>query len=292
MSLSTVEWFAERGGDTSPADSLSRIGFLSESRHPPFVRSIKLELPWFDFCNHNDTILVMQRSEYEAVTHPSMAVLVDAPPNQCDGWIFLSPENGVSGKPVKAITDINFVRLAEKLGKSHKSQWDFIRGALLLQSAGKKGDLRAAREAYELCSPELFGATDPEIVRGFIANITSNRNSLWMLLPQMAARLLSPAKLIYWQAGTATNALPQLAPGIYCPDDKTAVAAKMLLGVTRVCPRCHVPFLPKWSTQTCCSVRCREAHRVARWREQEKAKALRAATKKKARRKRKKLTPR
>ena len=56
-----------------------------------------------------------------------------------------------------------------------------------------------------------------------------------------------------------------------CDNMRTAVAYKMLFNGIRICLRCHRLFSGK-ENQDYCSVQCREAHRVARWRESQKMK--------------------
>jgi hypothetical protein len=91
-------------------------------------------------------------------------------------------------------------------------------------------------------------------------------------LTQFLERFLSQSRLTYWvKDGTS-----ELQPGIFCPDLETAVAVYVILdGLIRVCPHCGTTFVAQRPKHFCCTVRCREAHRVARHR------ARKAKTKKK-----------
>ncbi|MGC2791706.1 MAG: hypothetical protein WA899_06790, partial [Candidatus Sulfotelmatobacter sp.] len=62
---------------------------------------------------------------------------------------------------------------------------------------------------------------------------------------------------------------PTLA--IFCPSIVTALFAKLLLSRVSgkglaVCPQCGIPFVTKRPNQDYCSIKHREAHRVARYR--------------------------
>src|SRR5262249_44351545 len=89
---------------------------------------------------------------------------------------------------------------------------------------------------------------------------------------------LAGARLVCWQhwklATAETDKRPRYlkrAMGIYCPDYKTAVSAKMILGSVRICFRCHRPFIAERPKHNCCSGEGRDAHRLARWRARKKS---------------------
>jgi ribosomal protein S27AE len=66
-------------------------------------------------------------------------------------------------------------------------------------------------------------------------------------------------------------------PAIFCPDYKTAVFVRLVLGKrldlrnrlsksVKFCPRCGKHFVQSHPKQEYDTPKCREAHRVARWR--------------------------
>ena len=76
------------------------------------------------------------------------------------------------------------------------------------------------------------------------------------------------SQLVLWWTGV------RFTPAIWCYDMKTAFYVRALLGKgLRICPHCSEPFPQKRPDQNYCSVAHREAHRVARWRLQQKQKA-------------------
>lgn len=92
------------------------------------------------------------------------------------------------------------------------------------------------------------------------------------LLAIELSRAMQQARLVLWWYEKKERFLP----AIYCPDVTTALYVRALLGIAKgkallICPKCSKPFLQKRSDQDYCSIRCREAHRVARWRASKKA---------------------
>ena len=86
-------------------------------------------------------------------------------------------------------------------------------------------------------------------------------------LPLLLTRALRRARLVLWWHDEQQRFLP----AVYCPDVATALYVCALVRIIGgrallVCPRCGKPFVQERSDQDYCSIRCREAHRVARWR--------------------------
>lgn len=76
---------------------------------------------------------------------------------------------------------------------------------------------------------------------------------------------LSRASLVLWWTGK------RFLPALFCPDTKTGLYVLVLLAKVRgkaltICPKCGQPFVRKRNNQTYCSIKHREAHRMARWR--------------------------
>ena len=92
------------------------------------------------------------------------------------------------------------------------------------------------------------------------------------LLSYVLSNELRNARLVLWWADR------KFRPALWCPDMRVAFYVRVLLGVIGgkgfgVCPHCRKPFIQDRPDQTYCSVSHREAHRVARWRAQQKQKA-------------------
>lgn len=93
-------------------------------------------------------------------------------------------------------------------------------------------------------------------------------------LSRIVSKNLSGVELKFWWDGD------RFLPALLCPSLKAALYVETLLrsvhgGALAVCPRCSTPFVQTRSNKHYCSVHCREAHRVARYRAKLKA-ALRA----------------
>lgn len=100
-----------------------------------------------------------------------------------------------------------------------------------------------------------------------LAGLFAKREQSLGVLQRLLNHAVREARLMLWQRGGEKN----LLPAIYCPDKATALYVRALVRIgggraLLVCPHCGDPFLQKRSDQDYCSIRCREAHRVARWR--------------------------
>jgi hypothetical protein len=94
-----------------------------------------------------------------------------------------------------------------------------------------------------------------------------------VLLSYVLSNELRDARLVLWWADR------RFRPALWCPNVKTAFYARVLLGVVggkgfAVCPHCGNGFVQDRPDQEYCSISHREAHRVARWRAQQKQKAI------------------
>ena len=92
-----------------------------------------------------------------------------------------------------------------------------------------------------------------------------------VLLSYVLSNELRGARLVLWWA------VQKFRPALWCPDIRTAFYARVLLGVIGgkgfgVCPHCGGGFVQDRPDQEYCSISHREAHRVARWRAQQKQK--------------------
>ena len=91
----------------------------------------------------------------------------------------------------------------------------------------------------------------------------------WLLSYEVSTVLsgLQGAQFVLWWTNQT------FTPALWCPTMKVAFYARALLGGIRICPHCGELFFQDRPDQNYCSVAHREAHRVARWRLQQKQKA-------------------
>lgn len=268
----------------------------------------------------------MQRSPLQIV---SIEIVVPAQPKTCDGWACMPQEPSAASRlaqasvgphltyltgglsadtlssPIRVVRDSEIVEngdLNPKLRKKILSEtWDMIRAIGLLFRAEEVRDSKAALEAYTLAKPVLFGHTSTTQDRDavdLVISMNSLESNIGLDLDQLISHALANARLVcwgHWKLATAERDArrplhQRRAIGIYCPDWKTAIVAKMILGSIRICFRCHKPFIAKRPKQNCCIAGCREAHRLARWRakkklemqRQKKAKSIKVRKKRKS----------
>jgi len=99
-----------------------------------------------------------------------------------------------------------------------------------------------------------------------------------VLLSYVLSNELRDARLVLWWTDR------KFRPALWCPDVRIAFYARVLLGVIGgkgfgVCPHCGEGFVQDRPDQEYCSIPHREAHRVARWRAQQKLKATETGNK-------------
>ena len=161
-------------------------------------------------------------------------------------------------------------------------QWDFLITATSLRNALAKNDELATNKFFarlivldrDLAAGQhravgeregLESLTQPE-ARDLLRKGPAFC-AVW--ISQFLGGFLSRSHLTYWVRDGTSN----LELGLYCPNLGTALAVQMIIGgMIRVCPHCETTFLAKLPNQSCCSIRCREAHRVARHRARKKIK--------------------
>jgi hypothetical protein len=235
---------------------------------------------------HTVTISGMQRRRFKTVSE--VAVLIPCKRGEHDGWI----ANSQSLKVVKA-TDLDPTsrKFRSLIAGISRDEWSVLRGVKSMLKARELDDYTAAREAAKLLGSTFRidpGDTNPAELRDMTENTFAvDALSSGTYLSQYVTRLLSEVRLVYWQLGdppvsqtVITSPKLQLhpprtevLPGIYCESFKNAVAYKMLFGNLAICLRCHSPFLAKRPNENYDTIRCREAHRLARWRERKKIEA-------------------
>jgi hypothetical protein len=246
------------------------------------------------------TLLLMTRDRYKTVTgKESFVLLIAASPEDAAGEATFQMELGAS-QPVRLFTLADMKRAAKTLKGATGDRFFALlelrdalesRDTLALDKSKKRLEkLDQTREVQRKFQPS---DDDPQM-RQFAEAIArlvglSPNESLKHLeglrpgpkAKEDARRLLSyevsrsvglfNAQVVLWWAGG------EFRPAIYCTDIKTAfyihqffIAPTGGIGY-RICPHCGEQFLQDRANQDYCCPAHREAHRVARWRVQQKA---------------------
>lgn len=223
----------------------------------------------------------MQRGSYIPVT--PMPVLIPCSFGERDGMANFLPQ-GLLFNPVRVLRD-------KELDKNTPG------GRKLWRSLGKRGTERllafiAFRKAieekdavavanledgYRRILVEVLHLDDTKkaeaqsaietFARLFAKDSGPTTGTPQRILAEVLSNALRKAQLVLWWKDTERRFLP----AIYCADVATALYVSALLGIVGgkallVCPHCGRPFVQQRSDQDYCTIRCREAHRVARWR--------------------------
>jgi hypothetical protein len=243
----------------------------------------------------------MQRDMYDTVTQ--LPILIPATPGKEEGFVVF--QSSGKARPVRVLCNED-LKGASRSMKPHEAQ-HFYAVVMLGKALGAKPDPLAYENAMELMAkakemkmkshvgqewPENLDDLPPlhwcpaEDVRDFARADTvlsaippwdtakvlplhkpSPLPDLRWLLSCELSEALQEARLVLWWSGKVFKA------AVFCPSLKIAFYTAALLKMLRVCPHCSEPFIPERPDQDYCSVPHREAHRVARWRLQQKRKA-------------------
>ncbi len=126
---------------------------------------------------------------------------------------------------------------------------------------------------------------DAEYMQVQLAKMKAER-SPHAALSRAVSYSLSRASLVLWWTGK------RFLPALFCPDIETGLYVLVLLAKVRgkalvICPKCGQPFVRNRSDQSYCSIKHREAHRMARWRavkaQEKKLRGRKARTRRKKR---------
>jgi hypothetical protein len=237
----------------------------------------------------------MQRDRNKAVTSnkKTLPVLIPSSAEAQEGFATFQLELGV--QPVRTFRnkDASTANLKKHLSASERQH--FFAVIELKEALKKRTDTIALENAlrrllkwYELRQGEsqLDSYTD-EAARGFAKLIglppqeamkhlqflrpgpRASEDPGWLLSYEVSTVLsgFQGAQFVLWWTNHTFR------PALWCPTMKIAFYARALLGDIRICPHCGELFFQDRPDQNYCSVAHREAHRVARWRLQQKQKA-------------------
>jgi hypothetical protein len=135
-----------------------------------------------------------------------------------------------------------------------------------LVRATKAGDLLASQKALIKFREARIGSWVANNTRKLINDPKTQPGLVPRALVGHLTAFLIGVRLVIWQWQD------QLAPALLCPDVGTALLVHYVMCALggragmRLCPKCSQAFVQNRADQTYCSIKCREAHRVERWR--------------------------
>jgi predicted nucleic acid-binding Zn ribbon protein len=203
----------------------------------------------------------MQRDTYNTVT---VSILVPVPNEEADGRVFY---------------DGDFLKV-KAFGKEHvhratlsgKKNWRAIPGwwqrdildIVALIRALRSNDQLAVQKAILDMKARSYGPASHtlDIVKRLLKEPGYAQE---ILIHELCPRL-DGVRLVLWERQG------RVAPGLLCPDVRIGFLVHVLMSAVgarvslRLCPKCGTTFMQKRADQDYCSVKCREAHRVERWR--------------------------
>jgi hypothetical protein len=203
----------------------------------------------------------MQRDVYNTVT---MSILVRASADEAEGRVFY---------------DEHFVKV-KAFGKEHVSKatvsgnknWQAIpkwwRADILdiitLIRALRSHDQLATQKAILNMKARAYGPASQTL--DLVKRILKEPGYAQEILIYELCPRLDSVRLVLWEKQG------RIAPGLLCPDVRTGFLVHVLMSAVgaqaslRLCPKCGETFMQKRADQDYCSVKCREAHRVQRFR--------------------------
>jgi hypothetical protein len=191
---------------------------------------------------------------YKTVTLP---ILIYAFNEKADGTSNFLP--GFEGlRPVRVFRTTETPEFWKSVGGAGRTEFNAV---VQLLQAINSGDRLAAKNA----SVQLAKTKSSELGK-LVSEVAAKFESYPQTqLDEAISERLKSARLVLW----SSRGKP--VPAIFCPDNMTALFVSALLGRVSgrnlaVCPKCGAPFVQKRPNEKYCSIRHREAHRVARWR--------------------------
>jgi len=215
-----------------------------------------------DTHNASAYACAMQRDMYTAVT---VSILIPTSKEWAEGQTFYDEPIRV-----RAFTDDDL----DQKSRSGKETWRQIPEDARLEILNIVAIIRALESNDEAGAEKAILALKSgtgQLVMGVVkASLKEPEYKLDTLVKHLCCRL-DDVRLVLWKIQG------RLAPGILCPDIRTAFFVHVLMSAVgaraslRLCPKCGKPFMQKRADQEYCSVPCREAHRIERWRARKKS---------------------
>lgn len=221
----------------------------------------------------------MQRDMYDAVT---MEIIVPASSSDSEGETWYDEPVKVRRFTTKDL-DRNSVqgkKTSEQIGPQRRDE--MLNLASLMRAIKVKDDLAAEKALLQL------RAYRGPIVGGVTEALLKEPGFTQQILVKELSNLLDGVRLVMWRWSEGVGL------ALLCPDLASALLVRVVMSSIgtsaglRICPKCSGVFLQKRADQDYCSVRCREAHRVERWRAGKKSedRSLKDAKEKKSTRRR------
>lgn len=219
----------------------------------------------------------MQRDSYNTVTEiPVLILCEDA---ERDGTANLAAPNASLRETLKALQPVRALRDGDPdkfwraLPEEDRTRLKALIGLRQSLETDDQLSVEKRERVYRTIMPELLEAMPgmPDSTRGDfhagMGRLFAQRGKSLNVLERLLTHALRSARLILWREEKGQR----LLPAIYCPDTATALYVRALIRIAGsrallICPNCGNPFLQPRPNQDYCSIRCREAHRVARWR--------------------------
>jgi len=201
----------------------------------------------------------MQKDNVVAVTGSAAVLLPSRDQEPSDGLAFIYENGWAKAQRVRVMRSYQ----KDEREKAGPRWFNFIAGVKKLIAAEQRPDDRVLiQDARELMAPQLGLDTKNQDDTFF--------KDAWFLVAGAVA--FEGVRLTLWQTKKDRKGRSQVLLGLYCPESKAALAADMLLRANfKICTHCNNPFLAQRPKQTACSVKCREAHRSARYYAMKKA---------------------
>jgi hypothetical protein len=225
-------------------------------------------------------LILMQRDPYKTVTVP---ILVRCAPDASEGTATSLP--GFAGlHPVRPLRDEDLDRHTAIGLRNWKALSETERkrfcGVVTFMQAAQSGDEVAARRASEELDSLRKGevrSLERILKQPFASFGRLPFSETSLSLSRVISSEIDSIAFVLWRRSN------EIVPALYCPTLLSAFYLRALLRSAsaeslRICPKCGEPFLQTRPNQDYCSLRCREAHRVARWRA--RAAVSRASSKK------------
>jgi hypothetical protein len=225
----------------------------------------------------------MQRDKYDAVT---LEILVPASSAEKEGEAYANLWAEDSPIKVRRFVDEDLDRSFRR-GKATVRQFVQGQGEVSTQNQILNlVELVRAIEAKDVLAMERatinLKSSQGPLALGITEALMKEPGYIESMLARDLSSRLDDVRLVMWQWQGRTS------PALLCPDIATALLIRVVMSAVgaraglRLCPKCGQIFLQKRQDQDYCSVKCREAHRVARWRAQKSGSSIASSARKKS----------